>query len=137
MHNVLRDHVVLTGQRSKPLKLVKLLDHQGKHTGKTAARPACDVVRQRRLSQSDHDDLLAAYARGVGTVELARQFKLHRDVVNKHLKRAGVLRVREALGKDQVREAKRLRADGQLYREIGERFGVHKDTVRRTLLRED
>jgi hypothetical protein len=87
------------------------------------------------LSQSELDELLARYARGVGTNELAKQFELHRGVVNQHLKRSGVLRPREALTEAPVQEAIRLRAEGLLFREAGERFGAHKDTVRRTLIR--
>ena len=93
------------------------------------------VTRQRRLSERERDKLLAAYALGVGTVELAVRFNLHRDVVCTHLKRAGALRPREVLNESQVREAVRLRGEGLLFREIGERFGVHKDTARRAILR--
>jgi DNA-directed RNA polymerase specialized sigma24 family protein len=125
--------VVLTGGRSKLLRLARLAADQGRLTRR--ARPAREMVRQYRLNDSDRADLLAAYASGVGTIELAARFGIHRDVVCNHLKRAGVLRPREALNESQVREAIRMRDEGLLFREIGERFGVHKDTVRRAILR--
>lgn len=40
----------------------------------------------------------------------------------------------EALARAQVDEAIRLRGEGLNYRQIGERFGVHKESVRRAAL---
>ena len=44
----------------------------------------------RRLSDGDIEQLRDDYLEGRGVVELARSYQIHRDTVNRHLKRSGV-----------------------------------------------
>jgi DNA-binding CsgD family transcriptional regulator len=127
--------VVLSRGSLKLFALLKLREqHQkdGLCRSKSAAQPG---VRQRRLSETEVVELRAAYASGTGTMQLAERFGVHRDSVRRHLNDAGMLRPREALTPEQVQLAIKLRGEGLLYREIGERFGVAKDTVRVAILR--
>jgi DNA-binding CsgD family transcriptional regulator len=128
-----RPLVGVTRQSSNILNLARVHVDQGKHRRKAAARPVGEVVRQHRLSQTELDELLATYARGAGTIELARQFGVHRDAVRRHLNRARVLRPRQALNPAQVQRAVELRAAGMLFWEIGAVLGVSMETARKTV----
>ena len=86
-----------------------------------------------RLTDDRVDELVAAYAKGSSTYELASQFGINRETVSRHLKSRGVQVRGTALGKNQLDEAERLRLNGLTYTEIGKRIGADRSAVRRQL----
>lgn len=88
------------------------------------------------LSEDQRAELLGLYEGGASTYELARRFKIRRDMVTTYLKRAG-LAVRPgprlALGESAEREAARLYASGLSLRQIAQRMGVSDNTVLKAL----
>ncbi len=127
--------VVLSRRSSKLFELLELRERCSKDRRVRSESPVPAAVRQQRLSDTQLHDLLTSYVSGVGTIELAARFGVHRDAVRRHLNRAGVLRPREALSPAQIQRARALRASGMLYRVIGEVLGVSTETARKAVIK--
>ena len=76
------------------------------------------------------------YENGIGVVELAEDYGVHRDTVNCHLRRSGVeLRPSRVLTDRQTKEVLRRHAAGESMASLGRRFGVDPQTVANVLRR--
>lgn len=90
--------------------------------------------RQRRLTASEALDLAAAYRSGQTQAQLAEQFGIHVDTVQKMLRRQGVVARQRYRRFEQANEARRLYETGLSLAKVGAHFGVTDMTVRRALL---
>jgi transposase len=88
---------------------------------------------ERRLRADVTPQLIAEYTAGESAAALARRYKVSKTAVLELVAKAGVVRNRNVMTPEMVVAARTLREQGLLYREIGARLGVHKDTVRRAL----
>jgi hypothetical protein len=88
----------------------------------------------RRLGPEVTTQLVAEYAVGESAAALARRYKVSKTAVLELVAKAGAIRPRNVMTAEMIKTARQLREQGLLYREIADRFGVHKDTVRRALL---
>lgn len=81
-------------------------------------------------------ELVARYSSGETVKALAAEFCMHHQTVREVLCEAGVVvRTRQRLTSQQLREIERLYADGASTSELGARFGVAASTVGRALIR--
>jgi hypothetical protein len=79
--------------------------------------------------------VLALYQAGRTSRQIADELCVAKSTVLGIVNAGGVVRpTNRILTDEQVAEAKLLRSQGWLYREIGEKYGVHKDTIRRRVL---
>jgi hypothetical protein len=90
---------------------------------------------ERRLGPDVIPQLVAEYTAGQSGAALARRYKISKTAVLELLAKAGVIRPRNVMTDEMIATARRLREQGLFYREIGARLGVHKDTVRRALIK--
>jgi hypothetical protein len=100
--------------------------------------PECSSSRSSPTTVTDslRQQVLALYRAGRTSRQTADELGLAKSTVLGILRVGGVVRpTNRILTDEQVAEAKLLRSQGWLYREIGEKFGVHKDTIRRRVLR--
>lgn len=88
----------------------------------------------RRLDEVTVARLVERYQAGETATALATEYDVSKTALLELLRSSGVMLRRQPLSAARVEHARRLRAQGLLYREIGERLGVHKDTVPRALL---
>ncbi len=65
--------------------------------------------------------------------EIAKEFKIHRVTVSKHLERAGVTKRPRSMSADQIDEAVQDYAAGQSLEKIGNRLGFDSTTVLKEL----
>jgi len=86
------------------------------------------------LDAAQVDELVAMYVGGKIMREIAEHFGVHRTMVAIHLRRRGVPVRRGKLTGEQVAEIGNLYEQGFTLAEIGRRFSVGQDTVRRTVL---
>jgi len=77
--------------------------------------------------------LVAAYAGGMAIHEIAKEFKINRVTVSKHLERAGVPKRPRSMNNAQIDEAVQCYADGQSLDMIGNRLGFDSTTVLKEL----
>jgi len=92
---------------------------------------------QRRLSDTESDDLVHRYRAGESINGLARELGLHRTTVINHLDRAGVARRRTArkmTDKSVARAAAQYLAGAPLTI-VAKEFGVHPRTLAKELRR--
>jgi len=90
--------------------------------------------RQRRLSDSQIDELVSLFLAGTPRLELASHFGIHPGTVSALLTRRGLLRVR-GLSPQQVDAAAALYIDsGWSLQQIGDQLGFSAGTVRKALL---
>ena len=89
---------------------------------------------ERRLGPDAIAQLVAEYTAGQSAAALARRYMISKTAVLELVAKAGVIRHRSVMTIEMINTARRLRERSLLYREIGARLGVHKDTVRRALL---
>jgi len=91
--------------------------------------------RVRQLSAVEVDELVKAYRAGSSAQVLADQFVIHRTTVLLHLERRGVPRRvnKRKMNDEQVEEMRQLRRLGLSYNELGRRYGVSADTVKREI----
>lgn len=89
---------------------------------------------QRRLTNTEIDDLAAQYCAGSTIQTLAREFGLHRTTVMDHLERLGIARrtPRKLTDPDVIDAAKRY-ASGSTLAEIADQLGVALSTLTREL----
>lgn len=84
---------------------------------------------QNRLTKARLDELVAAYKSGIGVLDLAQLFGIHRDTVSKILTRAKVERRQsEPLG-GRLDEFRELYAKGMTVYAISKKFGVAQSTI--------
>jgi len=88
---------------------------------------------ERRLGPDVTAQLVAEYTNGQSAAALARRYKISKTAVLALVAKTGVIRHRNVMTIEMIATARRQREQGLLYREIGERLGVHKETVRRAL----
>jgi hypothetical protein len=91
---------------------------------------------QRRLSQDEVQELIAARRAGKQINDLSAQFSIHRATVQNHLRRAGIEHRRwggRTLTPDQLQQAGQLYDTGLSLVAVGERFGVDKRYLSRAL----
>jgi hypothetical protein len=69
--------------------------------------------------------------------ELASAFSVDRRTVGNHVKRRGLPGRGRKLTDDQIMEAVKLYREGWSLRRLGDRFGVHGESIRYRLKRED
>jgi DNA-directed RNA polymerase specialized sigma24 family protein len=101
---------------------------------RTPVRPQRDHRLERRLGLDAMGQLAAEYAAGGSVLTLARRYSVSKTAVLELVAEAEVIRHRNVMTDEIITAARRLRKQGLPYREIGERLGVHKDTVRRALV---
>lgn len=103
-----------------------------------ALRPTLSDRKRRRvrqLSAVEINELVKAYRAGSSAQVLADQFVIHRTTVLLHLERRGVPRRvnKRKMNDEQAEEMKQLRRLGLSYNELGRRYGVSADTVKREI----
>ena len=84
---------------------------------------------RRRLSDKQVADVVAAYRDGATAADLAARYGVARSALVFLLHEHGLALRNHGLSSGQREEARRLRAKGETYVAIGERFGVHRSTV--------
>jgi IS30 family transposase len=90
----------------------------------------------RKLSLTDRTQLAEQYRVGMSALELAREYKMHRQTVMRHLEREGVTVRRQLKMTPQlVDRAKKLYAQGQTLVMIGKQLGVEASTLGKALKR--
>ena len=87
---------------------------------------------QRRLSPAELEALIAEYEAGGRVCELAKVYGVHRTTVAKHVARAG--KTRPVMTEAQIDAAVLLYRDGWTLHNLGQRFGVADQTIRRVLV---
>lgn len=89
----------------------------------------------RRLSDRELEQMAEEYRAGDSVPVLVERYGIHRTTVMIHLEKMGVPRraQKRKLTDAQVKELKRLRRLGLSYAELGRRFGVSPETVRKEL----
>lgn len=93
-------------------------------------------MAQTFLTDSEVDELVAAYEAGATLRRLAKQFHIHRLAAAAHLARRGVPLRRAGLDSGQAKEAARLHEAGWTLVQLGRQFEVDAQTVRRTIARQ-
>ncbi len=89
-----------------------------------------------RLPPAVAEELAAAYRAGAHTTELAPRFRLSHGSVLRLLAEQGVTMRRQGLSEGDAQTAMRMyEAEGLSLSEIGTRFGVWPQTVRRALIK--
>jgi DNA-binding CsgD family transcriptional regulator len=86
----------------------------------------------RRLSERQLDELVAAYQAGSTVYDLAERFKIHRQTVSQHLHRLGVTMRNQGLDDHEVNQAAVLYRQGCSLARTAERYCVDPSTVWRT-----
>ena len=145
----------LTGRLSNPREAVRSLPVQGSRRSKRSdkapetgdstpvsgpshgprnLRGRLSNPVQRRLTETDLDDLVAVYQAGSTIDEIAERFGLHRTTVMELLERRGVpRRTPRKLSDRSVAEAARRYDSGETLAEIADRLGVAPSTLTREL----
>lgn len=93
-------------------------------------------MTQTFLTDTEVDQLVAAYETGAMLRGLTKQFHIHRLTAAAHLARCGVPVRRAGLDSVQTKEAARLYEAGWTLVELGRRFEVDAQAVRRTIARQ-
>ena len=99
------------------------------------SRKAPKLQKQTRLSMAESRWLVKEYQEGKTIAQLTKIYKVHRTTVSIHLENAGVPRrvSRRKMTDDQAREAARLRAEGASLAELGRKYRVDPETVKREI----
>ncbi|MGS2809289.1 hypothetical protein [Nocardia sp. MW-W600-9] len=140
--------VHLTGTLSSlPLPLELLITKLGEHPDraprkklvnkvKSAKQERREYKQNKRLLPVDVQKLVAQYEAGASIASLAREFGVHPQTVDTHLKRQGVeKRGAFRLSRQQNEMAVKLYADGWSTIEIAKEFGISTNAARLTLIR--
>jgi transposase len=77
----------------------------------------------RRLSEETIAELVAAYRAGTSSPELAERYGLSETGLIKVLRQAGATIRRQPMTEVEIKQAVKLRNEGQSYDEIGRRLG--------------
>lgn len=107
-------------------RLRSLLELPRAAESRAPRRPAKQA--QNRLGPEEVDRLVAAHKAGVGVMELAARFGIHRGTVSDILRREGALRA-PGIQPDDVPEVIRLYEAGWSLARLGVEFGVAAGTV--------
>ena len=91
--------------------------------------------RPRRLSEGELEKMAEEYRAGDAVPMLVERYGVHRTTILGHLERMGVPRraQKRKLTEAQVKELRRLRGLGLNYAELGRRFNVDPETVKKEL----
>lgn len=131
--------MVLTGQSSNWKAQVRALAAQLELPVRPPRRERDETVRkrqvQRRLSEIEAAELVAAYVDGASMRELARRFSVHRTTVASLLSRAGVDPRQRGIPPEQLAEAIRRYEQGWSLQRLAECYDCDDETVRQTLKR--
>ncbi|NEW30412.1 hypothetical protein [Nocardia cyriacigeorgica] len=102
-------------------------------SAKTERRP---YKPNRKLAPEEIVNLVAQYRAGASIAELAREFGMHTQTVDAHLKRQGVeKRSLRKMTNRQVNRAATLYQAGWSTTDLAKEFGVAAPTIRATLMR--
>jgi len=93
--------------------------------------PSYRTVRQ--MSPTDVDELVRNWEAGIGVVQLAKQFSVHRHTVWRHLQARGI-DTTEKLSEEELTEAASLYMEGWSLARLGDRYGISDGTVRTRLI---
>ncbi|MFF0492516.1 hypothetical protein ACFYTQ_26100 [Nocardia sp. NPDC004068] len=133
-----------------PQPLARLIAKLGKWPVDAAGTPRKKLVHKlappraerrsykpnRKLLPDEVEALVAKYQAGASIADLAREFGMHTQTVDAHLKRQGVeKRGSYKLSPDQADKAVRLYADGWSTIEIAKEFSISTTAARLTLIR--
>lgn len=130
-----------------PRPLERLIDKLGEHPASAPRRKIVNKVTSakserraykpnRRLLPEEVQGLVVQYEAGASIADLAREYGMHTQTIDSHLKRQGVLkRGVFKLSPEQVDDVTRLYADGWSTIEIAKKFDVTTNTVSRALAR--
>ncbi len=89
--------------------------------------------RPKKLSSCIVANLVLAYSEGLAIQEIAKEFRINRVTVSKHLERAGVTKRPRSMSQVQIDEAVPYYAAGQSLAKIGNRLGFDSTTVLKEL----
>ena len=91
--------------------------------------------RPKKLSSSIVSKLVSAYLDGMAIHEIAKEFKVNRVTVSKHLERAGVTKRPRSMSEVQIGETVKDYAACHSLEKIGNRLGFDSTAVLRELRR--
>jgi hypothetical protein len=89
--------------------------------------------RPKKLSSPIVSKLVLAYSEGMAIHEIAKEFKINRVTVSKHLERAGVTKRPRSMSDVQIDEAVQDYVAGQSLDTIGKHLGFDSTTVLKEL----
>lgn len=115
--------------------LCSLMEEAVSSTPRLRIRTPGASPRPKKLSLSILSKLVLSYSEGAAIHEIAKEFKINRVTVSKHLERAGVTKRPRSMSEAQIDEAVQEYADGQSLEKIGNRLGFDSTTVLRELRR--
>lgn len=119
---------------SNPLERLSSLVREAIAHPRTRTKPS--VPRsQRRLLTDEIDELVRSYRAGMTVRQLTDYYGIHRVTIAQLLREHQVDRLPyRKPDPDWAEEAKRLHTDGMSLRELGRRFGVSREKVRRYVI---
>ena len=109
------------------------MDEAVSSTPRLRSRTPGASSRPKKLSSSIVSKLVLAYSEGMAIHEIAKEFKINRVTVSKHLERAGVIKRSRSMSEVQIDEAVQDYGGGQSLDKIGNRLGFDSTTVLREL----
>ena len=111
------------------------MDEALSSTPRLRSRTPSASPRPKKLSSSIISNLVLAYSEGMAIHEIAKEFKINRVTVSKHLERAGVIKRPRSMSEVQIDAAVQDYATGQSLEKIGNKLGFDSQTVLRELRR--
>ena len=117
--------------------LCSLMDEAVSSTPRLRSRTPGASSRPKKLSSYILSKLVSAYLEGMAIHEIAKEFKINRVTVSKHLERVGVTKWPRSMSDSQIDEAVQDYAAGQSLEKIGNKLGFDSTTVLRELRRRD
>lgn len=127
---VLRNYCNREGQTSD---LCSLMEEALASTPRLRTRAPGGSPRPNKLSSIIVSKLVLAYSEGIAIHEIAKEFKINRVTVSKHLERAGVSKRPRSMSEVQIDEAVQDYAAGQSLDKIGACLGFDSTTVLKEL----
>lgn len=113
--------------------LCSLMEEALSSTPRLRSRTPGASPRPKKLSSSIVSKLVLAYSEGMAIHEIAKEFRINRVTVSKHLERASVTKRPRSMSAEQVDEAVQDYAAGQSLEKIGNRLGFDSTTVLKEL----
>ena len=130
MVGVLRNYCNREGQTSD---LCSLMESALSSNPRLRSRSPVASPRPKKLSSSIESKLVSAYLEGMAIHEIAKEFKINRVTVSKHLERAGVSKRPRSMNNEQIDAAVQDYAAGQSLDMIGKHLGFDSTTVLKEL----